>query len=71
MKITPLELNDGNTGRLAVTVRRAAHLLDYSTKTIKRMVDRGELHATGRGRGLRIVVASIDDYLNGGGGGVV
>ena len=71
MKITPLALTDGNAVRLAVNVRRAAHLLDYSTKTIMRMVDRGQLHTTGSGRGLRIIMASIDDYLNSGGGGVV
>lgn len=50
------------TERLQVSVKRAAELLDYSTRTIYRLIANGELHTTGRGQLLRITYESILAY---------
>jgi excisionase family DNA binding protein len=51
-----------NETPLLIPVRRAALLLSYNPRTIRRLVDRGELHAVGQGRLIRITMASILAY---------
>lgn len=48
--------------RLQVSVKRAAELLDYSPRTIYRLIGRGELETTGSGQLLRIDYASLLAY---------
>jgi excisionase family DNA binding protein len=50
------------TDRLQVSVKRAAELLDYSTRTIYRLIAAGELETTGSGQLLRITYDSIVAY---------
>lgn len=50
------------TDRLQVSVKRAAELLDYSTRTIYRLIAAGELETTGRGQLLRIDYQSLIAY---------
>ena len=50
------------TDRLQVSVKRAADLLDYSTRTIYRLITAGELETTGSGQLLRITYESILAY---------
>lgn len=51
------EQND--TARLQVKIKRAAFLLDVDERTIRRLVERGELPAVGRGRMKRIALDDI------------
>lgn len=50
------------TDRLQVSVKRAAELLDYSTRTVYRLIEKGELETTGSGQLLRIDYASLLAY---------
>jgi excisionase family DNA binding protein len=47
---------------LQVTIREAASLLSYDERTVRRLVERGELHAIGRGRLRRIALADLRDW---------
>jgi excisionase family DNA binding protein len=47
---------------LQVPIREAARLLNYHERTIHRLIERGELHAVGRGKLRRIPLSSIRDY---------
>lgn len=44
---------------LQVSIREAARLLHYDERTIRRLTERGELHAIGRGRLRRIALADL------------
>jgi excisionase family DNA binding protein len=44
---------------LQVRIQEAARLLGYDERTIRRLVDRGELCAIGRGRLRRIAIADL------------
>lgn len=50
------------TERLQVSIKHAAELLDYSTRTIYRLIAAGELVTTGSGQLLRIDYQSLLDY---------
>lgn len=50
------------TEPLQVSIAKAADLLDYHKRTVRRLIERGELTAVGRGKLLRIDIASIHDY---------
>jgi excisionase family DNA binding protein len=45
-----------------VRIREAARLLGYDERTIRRLVDRGELRAVGRGRLRRIALVDLRDW---------
>jgi excisionase family DNA binding protein len=45
-----------------VTIREAAALLSYDERTVRRLVERGELRAVGRGRLRRIALADLRDW---------
>lgn len=47
---------------LQVTISEAARLLAYDTRTIRRLIIRGELPAVGEGRLRRIPLQSLRDY---------
>jgi excisionase family DNA binding protein len=47
---------------LQVTIREAAQLLRYDERTIRRLVERGELAAVGRGKLKRIAVSDLKDW---------
>ena len=47
---------------LQVTIRKAAQLLSYDERTIRRLIIRGELQAIGRGRMRRIALADLRDW---------
>ena len=47
---------------LQVSVKHAAEILDFSPRTIYRLIERGELETTGSGQLLRITYASILAY---------
>lgn len=47
---------------LQVTISEAARLLAYNTRTIRRLIGRGELRAVGEGRLRRIPLHSLRDY---------
>jgi excisionase family DNA binding protein len=47
---------------LQVTIMEAARLLAYDTRTIRRLISRGELVAVGEGRMRRIPVQALRDY---------
>ena len=49
---------------LAVTIHDAARMLSYNERTIRRLIERGELAAVGRGRLRRVPVSSLLDYLS-------
>ncbi|HMQ29456.1 MAG TPA: helix-turn-helix domain-containing protein [Chloroflexaceae bacterium] len=40
----------------------AARLLSYDTRTIRQLIDQGELAAVGKGRLCRVVMQSIYDF---------
>jgi excisionase family DNA binding protein len=46
-----------------LTVADAAVLLSVSSKTVRRLIERGALSAHRIGRGLRITEANLRDYL--------
>lgn len=50
------------TDRLQHSVKHAADLLDYSPRTIYRLIEKGELETTGAGQLLRITDESIRAY---------
>ncbi|NJM05580.1 helix-turn-helix domain-containing protein [Candidatus Gracilibacteria bacterium] len=52
----------GRAEPLQVTIREAASLLSYDERTIRRLVERGELHAIGRGRLRRIALADLREW---------
>jgi excisionase family DNA binding protein len=47
---------------LQVTIVEAARLLAYDTRTIRRLIIRGELVAVGEGRMRRVPVQALRDY---------
>jgi len=47
---------------LQVTISEAARLLAYDTRTIRRLIARGELTAVGEGRMRRVPVQALRDY---------
>ena len=47
---------------LQVTIKEAARLLSYNPRTIRRLVERGELQATGVGKLRRILSESMLHY---------
>jgi excisionase family DNA binding protein len=47
---------------LQVTITEAARLLAYDTRTIRRLIARGELKAVGEGRMRRVPVQALRDY---------
>ena len=47
---------------LQVTVREAGRLLSYDTRTISRLVARGELEVVGQGRLRRVPLSSLLAY---------
>ncbi len=47
---------------LQVTIVEAARLLAYDTRTIRRLIRRGDLVAVGEGRMRRVPVQSLRDY---------
>jgi excisionase family DNA binding protein len=47
---------------LQVTISEAARLLAYDTRTIRRLITRGELTAVGEGRMRRVPVQALRDY---------
>lgn len=47
---------------LQVSVATAALLLDYSKRTVRRLIAKGDLETVGQGRLLRILMASILAY---------
>jgi len=47
---------------LQVTIAEAARLLAYDSRTIRRLIARGELKAVGEGRMRRIPVQTLRDY---------
>jgi len=50
---------------LAYTVAQTADLLQVSEKTVRRMLDEGQLHGVRAGRNWRIPASALDDYLAG------
>jgi excisionase family DNA binding protein len=53
---------DGTTERLQVSIAEAALMLDYSDRTIRRLIAAGELEAVGKGGLRRVTVVSIEAY---------
>lgn len=47
---------------LQVTIAEAARLLAYDTRTIRRLIIRGEIQAVGEGRMRRIPLQGLRDY---------
>jgi hypothetical protein len=47
---------------LQVTVKHAAQILDYSVRTVYRLIEMGELETTGHRHMLRVTYASILAY---------
>lgn len=47
---------------LQVSISEAARLLAYDTRTIRRLIIRGELSAVGEGRLRRVPLQSLRDY---------
>ncbi|NTU77917.1 MAG: helix-turn-helix domain-containing protein [Chloroflexales bacterium] len=60
----PLSLPDGpeRLEPLQVTIAEAARLLAYDSRTIRRLITRGELTAVGEGRMRRVPVQALRDY---------
>lgn len=48
--------------RLQVTMREAASLLAFDQATVRRMIKRGDLVATGHGQSRRVTMASLRAY---------
>jgi excisionase family DNA binding protein len=47
---------------LQIPINEVARLLSYNARTVRRLVERGELEAVGQGKLRRIVTASIHAY---------
>jgi excisionase family DNA binding protein len=47
---------------LQVTISEAARLLAYDSRTIRRLITRGEIIVVGEGRMRRVPVQSLRDY---------
>jgi|GEM_PF-6827900 excisionase family DNA binding protein len=47
---------------LQVTINEAARLLAYDSRTIRRLITRGEIEVIGEGRMRRVPVQSLRDY---------
>jgi excisionase family DNA binding protein len=47
---------------LQVTIREAAELLRYDERTVRRLIERGELRAVGQGRLRRLALADLKDW---------
>ena len=52
-----------STDRLQVTIERASRMLDMSSASVRRMLERGELPSTGRGRLRRIPVTALRRWV--------
>lgn len=44
------------------TIKRTADILDYSVRTVYRLIEAGELHTTGRRNLLRVTAESLVAY---------
>lgn len=44
------------------TIKRTADILDYSVRTVYRLIEAGELHTTGRRHLLRVTAESLVAY---------
>lgn len=51
------------TDRLQVTIREAARLLSYDPRTIRRMIERGELPSVGHGPSKRIPTVALREWV--------
>src|SRR5262245_9807739 len=51
--------------KIAVRIKTAADMLEYDNSTIRRYIRRGDLEATGSGRGRRVTMRSIEALVNG------
>lgn len=47
---------------LQLSIKHAAEMLDYSSRTVYRLIERGELETTGSGQLLRITYESVLAY---------
>lgn len=50
------------TEALQVSIQKAAQLLDFHERTVRRLIERGELTAVGSRKLLRVDTASIRAY---------
>ena len=48
---------------LQIPLAQAAQLLSYNSRTIRTMIARRDLESTGEGRGLRVTMKSIRNYI--------
>lgn len=48
---------------LQVKIRDAARLLGFDERTIRRLIERKELDATGHGQNRRVIMASLRAYI--------
>jgi excisionase family DNA binding protein len=48
---------------LQVTIEEAARLMGYDSRTIRRLITRGEISAVGEGRMRRVPIQSLRDYI--------
>lgn len=46
-----------------VTIKEAGRLLSFDGRTIRRLIERGELIATGHGQSRRVTMASLKAYV--------
>jgi excisionase family DNA binding protein len=58
-----MTVTDQAPQRLQVTIEEAARMLSYDVSTVRRKIARGEIKATGHGRGRRVPVASLQEYI--------
>lgn len=56
--------NDKSLPRLAYSVEEVASMMNVSTKTVYRLVDRRLLKASKAMRHLRITAASLTEFIN-------
>jgi excisionase family DNA binding protein len=47
---------------LQIHISEAARLLSYDSRTIRRLITRGELQAVGRGKLRRVLTRSVHEY---------
>ena len=48
---------------LQVKIKDAARLLGFDQRTIRRLIERRELEATGHGQNRRVIMASLRAYV--------